>query len=62
MATQMTQFMEAIANLNREQQELRAIVERPRVEVECPEFEDFSMGKLRPQLVVNLNINGHARD
>ena len=48
MATQMTHFMEAIANMNREQQELRALVERPCVEVEHPEFEDFSMGQQHP--------------
>lgn len=48
--------MEAITNVTHNQGELRALVERPRVENERPElmFEDVSMGQPRPNVDMNF--------
>lgn len=73
MDTRMAQFVEAITNVTRNQEELRDLVERPRVEIERPEliFEDVSMGQPRPNITMNfagLNFNDqhangyHARN
>lgn len=68
MDTRMAQFMDAITNVNRNQEELRALVERPRVENERPEliFKDVSMGQPRPNIAMNfvrMNFNDqHVND
>lgn len=56
MDARMAQFMEVITNVSRNQEELRALVERPLVETERPElmFEDVSMGQPRPNIAVNF--------
>lgn len=62
MDARMAQFVEVITNVTRNQEELRALVERPRVENERPElmFEDVSVGQPRPNVSMNFfgpNIN-----
>lgn len=56
MDARMTQFVEAITNVTRNQEELRALVERPHVENEQPElmFEDVSVGQPRPNVAMNF--------
>lgn len=48
--------MEAITNVTRNQEELRAFVERPRVDNEQPElmFEDVSVGKPHPNVAMKF--------
>ncbi|KAI5404290.1 hypothetical protein KIW84_051442 [Lathyrus oleraceus] len=63
MDARMAQFVEAITNVTRNQEELKALVKRPCVENERPElmFEDVSVGKPRPNVAVNfsgLKFNG----
>lgn len=48
MATQMTQFMEAITAMNRGQEELRALIERPRGNHLDFEYDDISVGQPHP--------------
>lgn len=47
-ATQMTQFMEAITAMNRGQEELRALIERPRGNRLHLEYDDIFVGQLHP--------------
>ena len=58
MTNQMTQFMEVITTMTRNQEELRALVEQPRVARAGGElmFEDISVGQPRPN--VDMNVNG----
>ena len=58
MTNQMPQFMEVITNMTRNQEELRALVEQPRVARAGGElmFEDISVGQPCPN--VDLNVNG----
>lgn len=66
--TRMTRFVEAITNVTHNQEGLRALVERPRVENEQPKliFEDVSVGQPRPNIAMNfagMDFNDqHAND
>src|ERR1044072_4871622 len=63
MEAQMTQFMEVITNMNQGQQELRALVERSRLEDDrCNLFDDASMGQpCVGHENADLGVNDHLR-
>lgn len=56
MDVRMAQFVEVITNVTRNQEELRALMERPHVENEQPEliFEDVSVGRPCPNVALNF--------
>lgn len=56
MDARMAQFVKAITNVTGNQEELRTLVERPRVENERPElmFEDVYLGQPRPNVAMNF--------
>lgn len=73
MDARMTQFVEVISNVTRNQEELRALMERPQVETKQPElmFEDVFVGQPLPNVAMNFvgkifndqHVNGyHVRN
>lgn len=62
MDIKMAQFMEVIANVSHGQEELRALVERPREETERPVFvyENISVAQVYRGPAVNLDPHANV--